>query len=49
MPDPNQSSEKKSIFGLDLKKELSMEMRLLLAFGLMGLVLLTTQYFMPAA
>jgi YidC/Oxa1 family membrane protein insertase len=48
MPDPNQSSEKKSIFGLDLKKELSMEMRLLLAFGLMGLVLLTTQYFMPA-
>jgi YidC/Oxa1 family membrane protein insertase len=47
MPDPNQSSEKKSIFGL--KKELSMEMRLLLAFGLMGLVLLTTQYFMPAA
>ena len=49
MTDPNQSSEKKSIFGLDLKKELSMEMRLLLAFGLMGLVLLTTQYFMPAA
>jgi YidC/Oxa1 family membrane protein insertase len=45
MPDPNQSSENKSFFGL--KKELSMEMRLLLAFGLMGLVLLTTQYFMP--
>ena len=49
MTDPNQSSEKKSIFGLNLKKELSMEVRLLLAFGLMGLVLLTTQYFMPAA
>jgi YidC/Oxa1 family membrane protein insertase len=48
MPDPNQNSEKKSIFGLNLKKELSMEVRLLLAFGLMGLVLLTTQYFMPA-
>jgi len=46
MPDPNQSSENKSFFGL--KKELSMEMRLLLAFGLMGLVLLATQYFMPA-
>ncbi len=48
MADPNQSSEKKSFFGLDLTKELSMEVRLLLAFGLMGLVLLTTQYFMPA-
>jgi YidC/Oxa1 family membrane protein insertase len=47
MPDPNQNSEKKSIFGL--KTDLSMEMRLLLAFGLMGLVLLTTQYFMPTA
>lgn len=29
------------------KKELSMEMRLLLAFGLMGLVLFVTQYLMP--
>lgn len=45
MTDPNQSSENKSFFGG--KKELSMEMRLLLAFALMGLVLLTTQYFMP--
>ena len=49
MTDPNQSSEKKSFFGLDLTKDLSMEVRLLLAFGLMGLVLLTTQYFMPAS
>ncbi len=31
------------------KKELSMEMRLLLAFGLMGLVLFGTQYLMPKA
>ena len=46
MADSNQSSDNKSIFGAT--KELSMEMRLLLAFGLMGLVLLTTQYFMPA-
>ncbi|MBL0157653.1 MAG: membrane protein insertase YidC [Bryobacterales bacterium] len=29
------------------KKELSMEMRLLLAFGLMGIVLFATQYLMP--
>ncbi len=52
MTDPNQSSENKSFFDLKsffgLKKELSMEIRLLLAFGLMGLVLLTTQYFMPS-
>jgi YidC/Oxa1 family membrane protein insertase len=47
MPDPNQSSENRFLFGL--KKELSMEARLLLAFGLMGLVLLATQYFMPSA
>ena len=48
MTDPNQSGEKNSFLGFNLKKELSMEVRLLLAFGLMGLVLLTTQYFMPA-
>ncbi len=48
MTDPNQSGEKNSFLGFNLKKELSMEVRLLLAFGLMGLVLLTTQYFMPS-
>jgi len=45
MPDPNQSSNNQS--GSGQKKELSMETRLLLAFGLMGLVLLATQYFLP--
>jgi YidC/Oxa1 family membrane protein insertase len=42
MPDPTPSSPNKPA-----GKEMSMELRMLLAFGLMGLVLLATQYFMP--
>lgn len=45
MADDNNGASKKP--GTGEKKELSMEMRLLLAFGLMGLVLFVTQYVMP--
>ena len=44
MADESKNSPKKPWGGM---KELSMEMRLLLAFGLMGLVLFGTQYLMP--
>jgi len=44
MADPTNGNPSKTPGG---KKELSMEMRLLLAFGLMGLVLFATQYLMP--
>ena len=40
---PSETTKKSGLF----PKELSMEMRLLLAFGLMGLVLFATQYLMP--
>lgn len=45
MADDTNGASKKPSTGE--KKELSMEMRLLLAFGLMGIVLFVTQYLMP--